>query len=148
MKLNIYQVDAFAERTFEGNPAAVCPLETWLDDTLLQQIAAENNLSETAFFVPSAKGFHLRWFTPVKEVDLCGHATLAAAHVLFNHLDNERESMVFESKSGDLFVHQSKHGISMDFPADPPHPVAPPKALLAGLGLQPVQVLAASDYVV
>jgi len=83
MKIKQYQIDAFAARAFEGNPAAVCPLESWLDDGLLQAIAEENNLSETAFFVPSEKGFRLRWFTPAKEVDLCGHATLAAAHVIF-----------------------------------------------------------------
>ena len=86
MKIKQYQIDAFATRAFEGNPAAVCPLEGWLDNGLLQSIAEENNLSETAFFVPSAKGFKLRWFTPVKEVDLCGHATLATAHVIFEIL--------------------------------------------------------------
>ena len=87
MKLKIYQVDAFAGNVFEGNPAAVIPLENWLPDTVLQNIALENNLSETAFFVPSEKGFHIRWFTPLAEVKLCGHATLATAHVLFEHLN-------------------------------------------------------------
>lgn len=87
MKIRQYQVGAFAQRVFEGNPAAVCPLERWLDDHLLQAIAEENNLAETAFFVRSAKGFRLRWFTPVREVDLCGHATLASAHVLFMEAD-------------------------------------------------------------
>ena len=86
MRLKQYQVDAFARRVFEGNPAAVCPLNAWLDDAVLQAIAEENNLAETAFFVPTLKGFHLRWFTPVAEVDLCGHATLASAHVIFEVL--------------------------------------------------------------
>ena len=86
MKLKMFQVDAFANHVFEGNPAAVCPLEAWLDDSLLQAIAEENNLSETAFFVPMGNAYELRWFTPADEVDLCGHATLAAAHVLYTHL--------------------------------------------------------------
>ena len=87
MKLKIYQIDAFADHVFEGNPAAVIPLENWLPDAVMQNIALENNLSETAFFVPVENGFHIRWFTPAAEVDLCGHATLASAHVLFNHLN-------------------------------------------------------------
>lgn len=94
MKIKQYQVDAFAARAFEGNPAAVCPLDKWLDDGLLQAIAEENNLSETAFFVPSEKGFDLRWFTPVKEVDLCGHATLATAHVIFEILGYDRSFLL------------------------------------------------------
>src|SRR5690606_12687869 len=104
MKIKLYQVDAFATRAFEGNPAAVCPLEKWLDDDLLQAIAEENNLSETAFFVPSAKGFHLRWFTPLNEVDLCGHATLATAHIIFESLGFTESVITFETRSGDLFV--------------------------------------------
>jgi len=91
MKLTLYQIDAFAEKPFEGNPAAVCPLETWLTDELMQSIAMENNLSETAFFVPIETGYHIRWFTPTTEVDLCGHATLASAHVLFDILGYEKE---------------------------------------------------------
>lgn len=101
MKIRQYQVDAFATRVFEGNPAAVCPLEGWLDDGLLQAIAEENNLSETAFFVPTEKGYELRWFTPVKEVDLCGHATLAAAHVIFEMLGHSKQVIVFETRSGE-----------------------------------------------
>jgi PhzF family phenazine biosynthesis protein len=104
MKIKQYQVDAFATRAFGGNPAAVCPLECWLDDGLLQAIAEENNLSETAFFVPSEKGFKLRWFTPVKEVDLCGHATLAAAHVIFERIGYTEKVITFETRSGELFV--------------------------------------------
>ena len=108
MKIKQYQIDAFATRAFEGNPAAVCPLESWLDDGLLQSIAEENNLSETAFFVPSEKGFKLRWFTPVKEVDLCGHATLAAAHVIFEILGYSLPVITFETRSGELFVEKKR----------------------------------------
>lgn len=104
MRIKQYQIDAFATRVFEGNPAAVCPLESWLDDDLLQAIAAENNLSKTAFFVPSEKGFRLRWFTPVKEIDLCGHATLAAAHVIFAIPGHAGPAITFETRCGDLTV--------------------------------------------
>lgn len=148
MKLRQYQVDAFARRVFEGNPAAVVPLTFYLDDAVLQAIAEENNLSETAFFVPSAKGFDLRWFTPVAEVDLCGHATLATAHVLFEHLGHPEPTITSETRSGDLVVQQQGGLLVMDFPARPPSPCPPPEALLKGLGQQPVHVLAADDYVV
>ena len=104
MKLKIYQVDAFAEKAFEGNPAAVVPLEKWLPDNLMQHIAMENNLSETAFFIPLANGFHIRWFTPLAEVNLCGHATLASAHVLFHHLNYVENEIHFKSHSGILKV--------------------------------------------
>src|SRR5687768_14183739 len=104
MKLKQFQVDAFATRPFEGNPAAVVPLKKWPEDTLLQAIAEENNLSETAFFVPSKRGFHLRWFTPKAEVALCGHATLASAHVLFEYLGYKQKTVLFETKSGALKV--------------------------------------------
>lgn len=147
MKIRQYQIDAFATRAFEGNPAAVCPLEEWLDDALLQAVAEENNLSETAFFVPCARGFQLRWFTPVAEVDLCGHATLAAAFVLFDVLGHARESVVFETKSGDLVVEKKSSLIAMDFPAQPPRACDVPAALVAGLGRQPSAVLAADDYI-
>ena len=122
MKIKQYQVDAFATRAFEGNPAAVCPLDSWLDDALLQAIAEENNLSETAFFVPSEKGYRLRWFTPVKEVDLCGHATLATAHILFEKLGYAQPVIRFETRSGDLFVKKKGALLEMDFPACPPTP--------------------------
>ena len=146
MKIKQYQVDAFATRAFEGNPAAVCPLENWLDDDLLQAVAEENNLSETAFFVPSAKGFQLRWFTPVDEVDLCGHATLAAAHVLFEELGYTEPVITFETRSGELFV--KKHGdlLQMDFPACPPRPCGMSESLEQALGVRPIEVLAADDY--
>src|SRR3954465_3139625 len=100
MKIPFYQVDAFTGRLFGGNPAAVCPLESWLEDEKLQAIAAENNLSETAYFVPHHDGFQLRWFPPEVEVDLCGHATLASAFVLMNHLEPERNQVTFFTKSG------------------------------------------------
>ncbi|HXG59560.1 MAG TPA: PhzF family phenazine biosynthesis protein [Thermoanaerobaculia bacterium] len=147
-KLRQYQVDAFASRPFEGNPAAVCPLDRWLDDRLMQSIAAENNLSETAFFVPTAKGFHLRWFTPVAEVDLCGHATLAAAHVVFGTLGWPKDAVTFATRSGDLTVTRDGDRLWMDFPSRPPRPVEAPAALLDGLRVAPVEVLAADDWVV
>jgi predicted PhzF superfamily epimerase YddE/YHI9 len=146
MKIKQYQVDAFATRAFEGNPAAVCPLESWLDDDLLQAIAEENNLSETAFFVPSEKGYTLRWFTPVREVDLCGHATLATAHVLFEKLGYAQEVITFETRSGDLFVKKKGTLLEMDFPACPPTPCALPNILAEGLGQRPIEVWAADDY--
>jgi predicted PhzF superfamily epimerase YddE/YHI9 len=148
MKIKQYQVDAFARRVFEGNPAAVCPLQAWPGDDLLQAIAAENNLSETAFFVPTGQGYHLRWFTPVAEVDLCGHATLASAHVLFEELGYAEETIEFATRSGRLVVRRQDRLLVMDFPAQPLAPCAPPPALLDGLGQPPREVLAADDYVV
>ena len=147
MKIKQYQVDAFATRVFEGNPAAVCPLDGWLDDSVLQAIAEENNLSETAFFVATARGFRLRWFTPVAEVDLCGHATLAAAHVLFEILGHPERTVTFDTRSGDLIVERAGGRLAMDFPAIPPQPCVAPDALIAGLGRRPLEVLAADDYV-
>lgn len=146
MKIKQYQVDAFATRAFEGNPAAVCPLESWLDDGLLQAIAEENNLSETAFFVPSEKGFNLRWFTPVREVDLCGHATLAAAHVLFETFGYAGQAIAFETRSGELFVQRKGARLEMNFPACPPTPCELSEILAQGIGLRPLEVLAADDY--
>ena len=146
MKIRQYQVDAFASRSFEGNPAAVCPLESWLEDDLLQAIAEENNLSETAFLVASENGFKLRWFTPVKEVDLCGHATLAAAHVIFEALDYSRQSVVFETRSGELTVEKIGKLLRMKFPASPPKLNEIPELLVKGLGQRPAEVLAADDY--
>jgi len=148
MQLTIYQVDAFAQRVFEGNPAAICPLDEWISDEILQKIAMENNLSETAFFVPNASGFDLRWFTPAEEVDLCGHATLATAHVLYQHLGCAAEEIVFSTRSGDLSVRKTDQGLTMNFPAASLQEVQAPADLVAGLGIEPEQVLAASDYVV
>ncbi|MEJ2687840.1 MAG: PhzF family phenazine biosynthesis protein [Gammaproteobacteria bacterium] len=146
MRLKQYQVDAFTDRVFGGNPAAVVPLSAWLDDALLQAIAEENNLSETAFFVASAKGFQLRWFTPVKEVDLCGHATLASAHVIFQHLGFQEPVVTFETRSGDLQVERREAQLVMDFPARPAAACEWPAALEQGLGVRPAEVLAADDY--
>lgn len=146
MKLKLYQVDAFTNRVFGGNPAAVSPLEQWPDDDLMQAIAAENNLSETAFFVPAGKGFELRWFTPLKEVDLCGHATLASAHVIFEILGHAEPVIAFQTRSGELRVSKAGEQLQMDFPADRPVPSAAPDALTAGLGRQPAEVLKAADY--
>jgi len=147
MKIKQYQVDAFATRVFEGNPAAVCPLDSWPDDSLLQAIAQENNLSETAFFVPGEKGFELRWFTPVDEVDLCGHATLATAHVIFEILGYGGPVIPFETRSGELFVKKQGNRLQLDFPAQPPAACEMPDALVPGLGgVRPVEVLAAADY--
>jgi predicted PhzF superfamily epimerase YddE/YHI9 len=147
VKITQYQVDAFATRVFEGNPAAVCPLDAWLSDATLQAIADENNLSETAFLVPTERGFHLRWFTPVAEVDLCGHATLASAHVLFEILGYARKQIVFETRSGELVVESNDGLLAMNFPARPPVPCALPDALVEGLGQHPTEVLAADDYI-
>lgn len=148
MKLTQYQVDAFATRAFEGNPAAVCPLERWLDDELLQAIADENNLSETAFFVPTESDFDLRWFTPTREVDLCGHATLAAAHVIFESIGHDEPMITFASRSGPLFVRRDGERLQLDFPACRPTPRDIPDRLVRGLGAQPLEVLAGDDYVV
>ncbi len=150
MKIRQYQVDAFASRVFEGNPAAVCPLDAWPEDGLLQSIAAENNLAETAFFVPlkDASSFALRWFTPVAEVDLCGHATLAAAHVIFKALGHEGPAVAFETRSGRLSVQRKEEGLlAMDFPSCVPLPCDPPPALAQGLGLSPSRTLAGYDYI-
>jgi len=116
MELPIYQVDAFAGKVFAGNPAAVMPLEDWLDETLLQTIAMENNLSETAFLVACEQGYELRWFTPTVEVNLCGHATLAAAHTLFAHLGEEGDEVRFQTHSGELRVRREGALLTLDFP--------------------------------
>jgi PhzF family phenazine biosynthesis protein len=147
VKLTLYQVDAFAAKPFEGNPAAVCPLDSWLSDRLMQQIAMENNLSETAFFVPVDTGFHIRWFTPVREVDLCGHATLASAHVLFNHLEYASEQISFESRSGNLTVRRRQDMLELDFPAQPPVACQTPDAISRAFAQSPLECLAAEDYI-
>ncbi len=147
MKLKQYQVDAFTDKVFGGNPAAVIPLSSWLDDSLLQAIAEENNLSETAFFVSTENGFHLRWFTPVKEVRQCGHATLAAAHVIFDILGYSKQVILFETLSGKLLVEKKGEGLEMDFPSCPPTAIEPSETLVQALGLRPMEVLVADDYV-
>ena len=130
MKIPIYQVDAFASEVFSGNPAAVCILDAWLEDKTLQGIAAENNLSETAFLVRNGEGFDLRWFTPVTEVALCGHATLASGFVLFSCLGFKEDAIRFRTrKSGELVVARRGDLLEMDFPARPAHETAPPSGL-------------------
>ena len=148
MKLQLFQVDAFTDRVFGGNPAGVCPLDSWLDYDVMQAIAAENNLAETAFFVAGPDRFHLRWFTPTAEVDLCGHATLASAWVLFEKLGVESPEVSFDTRSGVLTVTRDGTRLSMDFPSRPGEPCEVPDALLAGLGIQGAEVLKARDYLV
>ncbi len=147
-RIPVYQVDAFASRVFTGNPAAVCPLERWLPDEQMQAIAAENNLPETAFFVPNGDGYHLRWFTPTVEVDLCGHATLASAFVILNKLTPEAKSVQFSSKSGKLVVMRDGDLLSLDFPARPPAECDVYPGLLAAMGGEPEAVFAAREYLV
>lgn len=149
MRLPIYQVDAFADALFGGNPAAICPPSEWLPDATMQAIAAENNLAETAFFVPDGRDFSLRWFTPTVEVDLCGHATLASGHVVLRLMEPEREAVAFKTvKAGTLTVRRHADMLMMDFPSRPPAPIEPPPGLLAALGGKPRQVLKARDHIV
>src|SRR3954467_15693888 len=152
MRLSYFQVNAFTRNTYGGNPAGVCPLTEWLPDKTLLEIAAENNFAETAFFVPQDSGYHLRWFTPAVEVDLCGHATVASAHVLFcesrpNQVKRpDQFSIRFQTRSGELAAHKRGDLIELDFPSRPPQPCASPAALLDGLGRKPREVLRARDY--
>ncbi len=148
MNVTLFQIDAFASKLFEGNPAAVCPLERWLRDETLQSIAAENNLSETAYFVPTKSGYHIRWFTPTREVKLCGHATLASAYVLFDILGYEGDTIAFESLSGALSVRKNGEWLEMNFPAKPPVSCATPEAVISAFREAPVDCLRAEDYVV
>ncbi|MEQ9309571.1 MAG: PhzF family phenazine biosynthesis protein [Balneolaceae bacterium] len=149
MKTPIYQVDAFTNHIFGGNPAAVCPLKEWIKPELMQFIAMENNLSETAFFVRKGDVFALRWFTPVAEVDLCGHATLASAHVLFEELGYQKEEIKFDTKSGRLIVKKEGGRLSMDFPADKMQQVHAPPILFQALGINPsIFTFKSDDYMV
>jgi predicted PhzF superfamily epimerase YddE/YHI9 len=148
MHIPYYQVDAFTSRTFAGNPAGVCVLENWLPDNILQCIAAENNLAETAFFTREDDHYHLRWFTPVLEVDLCGHATLATAFVLYSELGcPPDQALRFHTRSGWLAAMRLGNIIELDFPARPPVPCPAPEELLRGLGSKPREVLKARDFV-
>ncbi|BAP87354.1 phenazine biosynthesis protein PhzF family [Burkholderiales bacterium GJ-E10] len=148
MRIPLYQVDAFAERVFEGNPAAVCPLDRWLDDAVMQAIAAENNLSETAFFVQTADdGADLGWFTPRAEVDLCGHATLASAHVWFAHLGHAGPEVTFHTRGGALYVRRTTHGLQMRFPVMETTAAAASDALCSALGARPIQALRGRDWI-
>ena len=146
MNIPIYQIDAFAKNAFEGNPAAICPLDTWLPDELLLSIAEENNLSETAYFIKTNEGYHIRWFTPVAEVDLCGHATLAAAFVIFNELGYTESSISFESKSGILKVEKDNDLLIMDFPSQPPTACELPTEIQQAFDAIPVECLQSEDY--
>jgi PhzF family phenazine biosynthesis protein len=149
-KLTLYQVDAFTSRLFGGNPAAVIPLENWLDDRLMQLIAEENNLSETVFFVPKENGYHIRWFTPEFEIDLCGHATLASAFVLYEYLGYSKKELIFYSKSGELIITRNGNQFQLNFPSRMPERVTDyPEQLLLGLGIKdPLGVYKSRDYIV
>lgn len=140
MNLTIYQVDAFTKRVFAGNPAAVCPLQERLADDVMQQIALENNLSETAFFVKENGVYAIRWFTPTIEIDLCGHATLASAFVIFNHL-SETESVInlHSHRSGNLSVEKQGDVLILDFPSHPPVECDLPEAIAEIIGATPVK---------
>ena len=148
MKLQVYHVDAFADEIFKGNPARVCPLENWLDDETMQNIASEYNVSETAFFVKEEEGYRIRWFSPKKEVELCGHATLAAAFVLFNYIDLQATEIVFHSMGGDLRVTKEDHTLSLIVDA---HMPVQDNAYLtlfnATIGEEPIQVFKGLDYI-
>ena len=143
MQLSLYQLDAFTDKVFGGNPAAVVPLTSWLPDETMQAIAAENNLAETAFYVPTETGFHIRWFTPTVEVDLCGHATLASAYVLFSLENYAHDEINFDSRSGVLNVRKEGDWLVLNFPADSIHKqLLSPPAFLEALGeISPVEIL-------
>jgi PhzF family phenazine biosynthesis protein len=148
MDITLYQIDAFTQKIFSGNPAAVCPLEYWLDDALMQSIAAENNLSETAFIVPDKIGYQIRWYTPVAEVDLCGHATLASSFVIFTYLRPDLAEISFKSKSGMLSVSKKGEKIALNFPANPPIAGELPAQLSEALKTKPDILLVCNDYFV
>lgn len=146
MKIPIYQIDAFTDAVFAGNPAAVCPLTEWLPDDRMQAIAAENNLAETAFFVGGDGRYDLRWFTPTVEVDLCGHATLATAWLVFDRLDTGADRVAFMTRSGEMTVSRDGARLVLDFPALPGEPCDAPDDLVRGLGVRPIETLRASNY--
>ncbi len=147
MTCTIYQIDAFTDKIFGGNPAAVCPLDHWPSDEVLHNIAVENNLAETAFFIhQEGNKYHLRWFTPEIEIDLCGHATLASAFVIFNELDYAGDELVFESKSGILKVKKLGAYLELDFPSRPPIKSDLPAAISDALNIRPVEVWKSRDY--
>jgi PhzF family phenazine biosynthesis protein len=148
MKQKIYQIDAFATKTFEGNPAMICPLDSWIGDELMQQIAQENNLSETAFFVKEDEVYSLRWFTPTSEVDMCGHATLASAYVLFECMGYEDELISFSTKSGILKVWKEESRYVMDFPIQAIEPCDILKQIEEAFGIKPIATFASMDYIV
>ncbi|MEM9545199.1 MAG: PhzF family phenazine biosynthesis protein [Bacteroidota bacterium] len=146
MELDIYQIDAFTDRTFGGNPAAVCPLEKWIDPYIMQQIAAENNLAETAFFVRNNDVYEIRWFMPHDEIDLCGHATLASAFVIFNYLQPELDVIQFTSQSGILKARKTGNGtIELDFPSRPPNKIEIPEEIYKAFNHKPIEASASRD---
>ncbi len=147
MEIKIYQVDAFTNKLFSGNPAAVCPLEAWLPDKTLQAIALENNLAETAYYVHGQAGLRIRWFTPGVEVDLCGHATLAAAFVLFHHEGFNGDTITFDSRSGPLAVTRKEQVLTLNFPVDKLHETVMPPDLINSMNIQPRKVFQGkTDY--
>ncbi|MBL7032615.1 MAG: PhzF family phenazine biosynthesis protein [Candidatus Delongbacteria bacterium] len=148
MKLPIYQVDAFSGRLFAGNPAAIVPLINWLPDTTMQRIALENNLSETAFFVKTGNDFHIRWFSPTAEIDLCGHATLATGFVIMKLISPELDVVRFDSQSGPLSVERVGERFQLDFPSRPGKAIPSPPQLEAALGLEPQATLLSRDCLV
>src|ERR1044071_8594279 len=129
-ELPFYHIDAFTQKLFAGNPAAVCPLENWLPDDVMQKLAKENNLSETAFFIKEGEGYYIRWFTPEFEIDLCGHATLASGYLLFNHLNYTADTISFNCKSGLLKVTRKGELVELEFPSRMPQPCEAPEDLL------------------
>ncbi|MFT5216668.1 MAG: putative PhzF superfamily epimerase YddE/YHI9 [Glaciecola sp.] len=148
MTVDIFQIDAFTNKLFGGNPAAVCPLQDWLSDAVLLNIAKENNLAETAYFIHKHDNvFHLRWFTPEIEIDLCGHATLASAYVILNCLDYDFNTVIFQTLSGELTVSRSGEFLEMDFPSRPPQDSELPEIIKNSLSKQPTNVYKARDYV-
>src|SRR5580765_3338259 len=146
MKYEIFQVDAFTSKLFAGNPAAVVPLTSWLSDETMLNIAAENNLAETAYFVKNADGYDLRWFTPTVEMDLCGHATLASAFVIFTILGTDEKVLKFQTKSGLLTVERDGDRFVLDFPSRPPVATEIPDGLIEAIGREPKEVLRSRDY--
>ncbi len=147
MKLDIYQIDAFAKTPFTGNPAAVVPLETWLPDDVMLNIAMENNLAETAYFVKSGNGYDLRWFTPTVEMDLCGHATLASAFLIFEHLGTDETTLRFQTRSGELTVEKNDGRYVLDFPSRPGEAAEAPAGLIEALGgAEPKEIYKSRDY--
>ena len=146
MKLPIFQIDAFTEKVFIGNPACVVPLENWLEDNILLKIAQENAVAETAFFVRKGKNYHLRWFTPDIEMDLCGHATLASAHCIISELKLESEKVIFETVSGELEVSIKNESYLMDLPRRDPISATLPNEIKNALNIQPKKILKARDY--
>lgn len=146
MTLKLYQVDAFTSKLFGGNPAAVVPLQNWIDEKTMQNIAMENNLSETAFFVKENSHYHIRWFTPVNEVDLCGHATLASSFVIFNFIEKNLSQIKFISKSGELIVEKENDLISLNFPSNTPRKIQTSELIQKAFQQEPIEVLQGGNY--